>query len=532
MQTTTAATPHVPETQIPETQESQAPGPLTPDALTPEAVAALWAEVLGLASLGPDEPLADYGPDSLDAARVVARLRRLGHEVPFRAVFGAATAQELAGRETRPDAAQQAHGGTAGAGVPQDGRDWPLSHDQQRLWLLDQQGEGGAPYHLPVILRLSGELDRAALRRAWGDLVARHESLRTRFVLAGHEPRQEVLACWPAAPDEAYPEIDLAAGCGGDVPDAQLMATLAELTARPFRLAEAPPWRAVLYRLADTEHVLALVIHHILFDGWSEQVLRRELSESYAAHRQGRLASLPELAVTYRQHASRQRQQPVSAEQLRYWRAQLAGSTQLDLPAGRPRPASQNGPEGGEHDFVIDARLATGMRALARALRVTPFMTLLAVWSALLGRLCDSRDVVVGASTADRDRPELEGVIGMFVNVLVLRTRLAAGLPAAQLLAAVRETTLDAFANREVPFERLVAELAPDRAAARNPLFNVNFVYLNMPAAGEDWSGLLVRQLRPPVTETAFDLIFAVQERPDGSLGCHLEYRTDRKSVV
>jgi len=493
---------------------------------TTDAMAALWAQVLGVPGIGADDDLAGLGVDSLDTARVVSRIRRTyGIDVPFRVVFEAATPRALADALVVP-------GG--GALVPARGPDavadralWPLSHDQQRLWLLDNRTDnrtdsgdagGSVGYHLTVILRLTGDLDRTALERAWADVVARHGSLRTRFALDRHEPRQEVLASWPTA----LPVTELAEA---DLPD-----RVAELATPAFDLAAAPPWRAALHRLGPDEHALVLVIHHIIFDGWSEEVLRRELSELYAAHRAGRPADLPPLTVRYTDHAVWQREQADGGSgvdtQLDYWRTQLAGSAQLDLPADRARPQTWTG-AGADHDFVIDARLAAEVRALARAAGATPFMTLLAAWAALLGRLCDTDDVVLGASTADRGRPELEDLVGMFVNVLVIRTRLGRHVAVGDLLAAVRETTLDAFANRDVPFERLVAELAPDRAASHNPLFNVNFVYLNMPAADETWPGLTVRRLTLPASTTAFDLILAVQDQPDGTLRCHLEYSTD-----
>ncbi len=492
---------------------------------TADAIAGLWAQVLGVPRIGVDDDLAGFGADSLDTARVVSRVRRAwGIDVPFRMVFDAATPRAL------HDALATLDDGTPAVDEPPlaDAAEralWPLSYDQQRLWLLDQNTEGssdqdgGVGYHLPVLLRLSGELDRAALERAWGDVVARHGSLRTRFVLDGHEPRQQVLPSWPAP----LPVVDL--------DEADLLDRVAELAAPAFDLAAAPPWRAALYRLGAREHALVLVIHHIVFDGWSEEVLRRELSALYAVHRggdggDGTAAELPDLPVRYTDHAVWQREHGGGhAGQLAYWRTQLAGSTQLDLPTDRPRPPVRTS-AGADHDFVIDARLAAEIRALARASGATLFMTLLAAWTALLGRLCDTDDVVVGASTADRGRPELEDLVGMFVNVLVIRTRTAGRPSVGDLLATVRETTLDAFAHRDVPFERLVAELAPDRAASHNPLFNVNFVYLNMPAAEERWPGLTVRRLSLPASTTAFDLILAVQDQPDGTLRCHLEYST------
>ncbi|HEY0637877.1 MAG TPA: amino acid adenylation domain-containing protein [Pseudonocardiaceae bacterium] len=483
------------------------------NSLTPDLAAAVWADVLGATRLDADAPLAELGADSLDAARVVARLRRrCGLEVDFRVVFEAATPRALADAAAvagRPVAAE------APLPTADDRELWPLSHDQQRLWLLDQQGGAAAAgYQLPVVSELRGPLDVARLERAWARVVARHGALRTRYVVRGHEPRQEVLAEVPAT-------LPVAEAHGADL--AEVLERVADLAAEPFDLAAAPPWRVMLYRLGTDHHVFALVVHHIAFDGWSEEVLRRELAACYGDPD----APLPEPAVRYTDHAVHQREHAAAdPATLDHWRRELTGLVPLDLPSDRPRPAVPTG-RGAGHDFVIDAPTAAAVRDLARRHGATPFMTLLAAWQALLGRLCDTDDVVVGASTADRGRPELEDLIGMFVNVLVIRSRPDQGRPFGELLDAVRETTLGAFAHRDVPFERLVAELAPDRQAARTPLFSVNFVYLNMPVAEGGWPGLEVRPHTPPARATAFDLILAVQDLPDGTLRGYLEYSTD-----
>ncbi len=489
---------------------------LQPRTTMSSTVLAVWSEVLGTADVRPTDSFIAAGGTSLAAMRVAIRLRAaIGKAVSASDVLSAGSAEELAAGLTAAKPLV-----TAPEGPPSPTGDrtrWPLSHDQNRLWLLNQTGEDTA-YHVSMVLRLHGDLDPMALERAFSDVVARHGTLRTRFVLDDHEPRQEVLppmAC-------ILPQVDLD-GFGLD----EVLKRAAELAASRFDLSAAPPWRAVLYRLGAGEHVLALAIHHLIFDGWSESVLRRELSERYAAHRDGRRVTSPPLPIQYTDHAVWQHEHLPTAEagHLRYWRDQLAGNTPIDLPADRRRPSVRT-TEGARRSFTVTADVAEGLRDLARQTDATPFMLFLAGWMALLGRYCDTTDVAVGTSMASRGRQGLDGLIGSFVHTLVMRTDLGGRPSFADLIGRVRQTSLDAFDHQDLPFEKLVAELAPDRQADRNPLFSVMFAYLNMPASDEEWPGLIVDQLRLPARTATFDLTLALQNRPDGSLLGDLEYST------
>ncbi len=391
----------------------------------------------------------------------------------------------------------------------------PLSFAQQRLWLLDRLHPGEATYNEPIALRLVGALDADALRRALNEVVRRHEALRTRFVVEDAAPVQVVASALELALDvedlRALPEADRAA-------EARRRARQERET--PFDLARGPLVRARLLRLDAGEHWLLLTMHHIVTDGWSMGVLGGELAALYGAFREGRPSPLPELAVQYADHAVRQRERmqgDASAAALAWWRSALADLPPLDLPADRPRaPIASH--EGRCRTFEIDAALARRLKDLARRERATPFMTLLAAFEVLLARYSGQPDFAVGVPAAGRTRPELEPLVGFFVNMLPIRADLAGRPTFVELLGRVRERALDAYEHQELPFERLVTELAPSRDAARNPLFQVSFAL--HPAGGAAWRlpGLVVDPLDDSGSESAkFDLSLTLTEA-DGAL--------------
>ncbi len=344
----------------------------------------------------------------------------------------------------------------------------PLSLAQRRLWLHETIEGAGALYNMPCGLRLRGRLDVDALRRAIGLLVERHAVLRSSVEERDGRP---VLICHPAAPI-ALPVVTVADP--GELP--RLMREEAD---RPFDLARAPLLRACLLRLADDEHVLLLTLHHIVSDGWSLGVLTAEVSAAYAAYSVDAMPRLPELPIQYADYSEWQRQwlgESRVARQLDFWEAQLRGAPALlPLPLERPRPPRQRY-EGGVHRFTLDAGLATRVRELARGQGATPYMLLLAAFNVLLSRYCGVDDIVVGSPVANRNPRETETLVGFFVNTLAMRNRIDADAGFLDCLRQVKQATLAAFANQDVPFDLVVERVRPERSASHSPLFQVEFV--------------------------------------------------------
>ncbi|HEX8556986.1 MAG TPA: amino acid adenylation domain-containing protein [Pyrinomonadaceae bacterium] len=400
----------------------------------------------------------------------------------------------------------------------------PLSFAQQRLWFLNRLRPESAFYNLPSVLRLTGALDAAALERSLGEIVRRHESLRTTFDTVGGEPRQVIA---PAAPLR-LPTVNLS-GLAPREREAEAQRLVEEDARRPFDLAAGPLLRARLLRLGDGEHVLSLVMHHIVSDGWSMGVLLRELSALYAAFREGRESPLAELPVQYADYAVWQREHmtgEVLAGQLAYWKEQLGGELPvLELPADRPRPPAPSY-RGAEELLDVGPRLAGRLRALGREGGATLYMTLLAAFDALLYRYTGQEDLVVGTPVAGRDRHETEGLIGFFVNTLALRTRLSGRMSFRELLGRVREVCVGAFAHQGLPFEKVVEELQPERGAGHTPLFQVVFALQDASDLELELHGLEVAALDAETETSKFDLRLSALESPEG-LTLSMRYSTD-----
>jgi amino acid adenylation domain-containing protein len=402
--------------------------------------------------------------------------------------------------------------------------DAPLSFSQQRLWFLTQLDPSCFLYNIPRAMRLGGRLDLDALGRAFGRIVGRHESLRTSFDVRDGQPTQAVV---PAGALSVTVQ-DLG-GLPADEREAEAARLIAEEARRPFDLQRPPLLRASLLRLGAEEHVLLLTTHHIASDGWSSGVLLGELATLYDAYREGSEASLPELKLQYADYAVWQRgrlQGELLETQLAYWRKQLAGAPQLlELPTDRPRPAASNY-RGAALRFALSAELSERLRELARREGVTLYMLLLAAWQTLLARYTSQEDVVVGSPVAGRTRAETEPLIGFFVNTLVLRTDLSGDPTFRELLARVREVCLGAYAHQEVPFEKVVEELAPERSLSRNPLFQVMFTMQN--ALGEEFrlSGLRLEQIETESGTAPYDLKLWIQDA-DGGLSGALQYKSE-----
>ncbi|MFF3396773.1 condensation domain-containing protein, partial [Streptomyces sp. NPDC002669] len=401
----------------------------------------------------------------------------------------------------------------------------PLSFAQQRLWFLDRLTPGSAEYLVPTVLRVHGTLDVPALGTALSGLVARHEVLRTAFRSDDDGTPRQVIGT--PRPVEVTVH-DLRAEADAETRAGEVLRTEAT---RPFDLEAGRLLRADVVRLADDDHFLLLTVHHIASDGWSSGILARELRELYAAAVAGREVSLPELSIQYADFAAWQREQldgEFLERQLAYWRERLAHVTPLELPTDHQRPAQPSG-DGDVVTFSVPAEVTEALRATASGQGASLFMALLSLFQIVLARYCRQDDIAVGTPVAGRNRAETEELIGFFVNTLVMRTDLSGDPVFTELLDRVKDTALGAFDHQDLPFERLVEELAPDRDLSRNPLFQTMFV-LQAPGSAEGQAWELAGTRTEPVEiergVAKFDLTLTAVESADG-LRAVLEYRTD-----
>ncbi len=485
-------------------------------------VAHLFAETLGLDRVGVHEDFFELGGSSITGAILINRLQEAtGEAIPVVAIFETPTVAGLAERLS-PSAVRLGDQAPPLVPVPRE-RDLPLSFAQQRLWFLDRMEPGSPAYNLPNAVRIRGRLDVPALGRTLQELVRRHETLRTSFALRNRQPVQ-VIAPDVLAGVFALPVVDLAA-LPEEAREAALPAEAAAEALRPFDLSRAPLLRATLLRLGDDDHALLLTMHHIVSDAWSMGVLVTEVTRLYGAFVRGEPSPLPALPVQYADFAVWQRQWlqgDVLAAQLAYWRQQLAGAPVLQLPTDRPRPAVQTW-RGADFSFLLPAPLIQSLTALGHRHgrhRATLFMTLLAGAQLLLSRYSGQDDVTVGSTIANRTRPELEGLIGFFVNTLALRLDLTGDPSFADLLDRAREVTVGAYAHQDLPFEQLVAEIQPERDLGRSPLFQVLVQLQNTPAGtAEPAPGLVLEPVQKPGQTAKFDLVLNLAETAEGLWG-------------
>ena len=509
------------------------PGSSAPRNPTEEVLAAIWEDVFGKEQIGIDESFADLGGHSLLAIQIIARARdAFQAEIPLRAIFEKPTIRGLA---TLIEASVREGFGLLAPAISPVPRstdmELELSFSQVRLWFLDQLEPGSAFYNVPVGWRLQGRLDAGALERAVQEVVRRHEVLRTTFALVDGRPRQIV----HAEVAIRLPVSDFGALPPGEREEVAKQEAVAEAN-RPFDLARGPLLRGKLLRLAPEDHVLLLTLHHIVSDAWTRGILNTEIGALYEAFREGRPSPLAALPIQYADYAHWQQRWldgEVLEKQLDYWKTQLEGAPRvLELPADRPRPPASTH-QGAHLAFTLSPGVASGLVALSRREGATLFMTLLSAFSVLLHRTTGQTDILIGTPVANRARAELESLIGFFINTLVLRAQLADDLPFVELMARVRETCIGGYAHQDMPFERLVQELSPDRDLGRTPLFQVLFQLQAAPIEAMTLPGLTLRPSYPEVMTSKFDLTLSLMQGPSGLRGI-FEYSTDifEKSTI
>ncbi|MEO3922625.1 amino acid adenylation domain-containing protein [Micromonosporaceae bacterium B7E4] len=520
--------------------EDGRPPYVAPRTAAERLVARSWAELLKVDRVGAHDDFFSLGGSSLLLTRLANQLRAAsGSKVALRGLFAAPTVEQQAKLIAVPS-----DDGPPIVPVSRTGP-LPLSFGQRRLWFLDRLEPGNTEWVAPLFVRLGAEVDQSTVRRALDTLAGRHEILRTRYVEDGGEPRQVIDA--PGPVELRVVEAD----------SADLETVFRGEFERGFNLATGPVWRALLVRFPGTptptpptsvripatagrapagESVLLLTLHHIACDGWSSVVLERELRELCAAVAAGRTPELPEQPVQYPDFASWQQgwlTEEVLAAELAYWRKTLDGLGPLDLPTDRPRPARRD-PRGALAPFTIPTELAAAIRDLGRRYGASPYMTMLTAFSTLLARYAGRWDVAVGTPVAGRNRPELEDMVGFFLNSLVLRPNLAAGMRFGEALEATREVCRAAFAHQTLPFEQLVDDLQPDRDMSRTPLFQVAF---DLHDEGLTGGAVRADDLAAfteawQIAKTDLTLFIRVQE--DGTMLGALEYATalfDRSTV-
>ncbi|MFP5264051.1 MAG: amino acid adenylation domain-containing protein, partial [Blastocatellia bacterium] len=489
-----------------------------------EMVSAIWSDVLGVERVGVNDNFFELGGHSLIATRVVSRVRATFHsKMQVRELFERPTVAELA--QSIQDQMKAGKGLEIPALRPSPrGERSPLSFSQQRLWFLDQLETEKAVYNMAAAERLVGRLDIATLERALSEIISRHEILRTTFAEYEGEPVQIIR---PAEP-MTLPLIDLR-----EVEEAEREVRARKLAAgesrRPFDLARGPLFRVTLLRLREDHHVLVVVMHHIVSDGWSVGVLTNELAALYDAFAKGEPSPLAPLPIQYADFALWQREWlrgEALETQLQYWKRQLEGDIgALELPTDRPRPPVQSF-RGATLQFSLGPRLYADLGALSRREGVTLFMTLLAGFQALLARHTGQTRVSIGSPIANRNHHELERLIGFFVNTLVLRASLEGNPTFRELLARVREVTLGAYAHQDLPFEMLVEELQPDRDLSYSPLFQVMFALQNAPQGLLNLPGVGLSHLDVDTGMAHFDLTLSMAEEAREMIGV-FEYNTD-----
>jgi amino acid adenylation domain-containing protein len=509
---------------LPVPEQSELTGEyVAPRTATEEIVAASWAKVLELEHVGIHDNFFELGGHSLLATQVVLRLRTtFDVDLPLRTLFESPTVSSLS---SRIEQLRLAGSAVVAPPIVALGRmsEIPLSYAQQRLWFLDQLEPNNPFYNISAGVRLNGDLNIEALERTLSEVVRRHEVLRTSFISVGGEPQQVI----GAITEIKLPLEDLS-HLPAEEREQEAQRLAGEEACESFDLSRGPLLRARLLRLAADEYVLLVTMHHIVSDGWSMSVLVREVSALYEAYCTGVESPLPELTIQYADFAMWQRQWligDVLEEQMSYWREQLRDLSTLELPTDRVRPAVQTY-RGARIGFALGQEETAALKELSRREGATLFMVLLAAFQVLLSRYSGQTDIIVGTDIANRNQAETEELIGFFVNQLVLRTQLSRNPTFKQLLTQVREICLQAYAHQDVPFEKLVEELQPERDLSRSPLFQVKLVLQNAPVGALQMENLRFSDAGGEGQTAKFDLLLNLHEN-NGILRGNLEYSTD-----
>jgi acyl carrier protein len=492
---------------LPEPEQAQATRVyVAPRTATEEAVAAIWAEVLRRDpnQISIDDNFFDLGGHSLLATQVISRVRKaLNIELPLRTLFESPTVAALAGQAEKAGSAGQPEIPPI-VGVPRD-KPLPLSPAQQRLWVLDQIEPNNPLYNIARSTRLKGKLNTQALIDALNEIVRRHESQRTTFAKGSDGQPVQVIA------ESLILEVPVIDWSGRPETEREIEARriAAEEEQTPFDLSKGPLLRARIVKLGAEDHVLLVTMHHIVSDAWSAAIFLQEMSALYSAFTAGKPSPLPELAVQYGDYAVWQRrflQGPALDTQLSYWRQHLKGAPPLlQLASDRPRPSVRKF-EGAYEPVPLAKDVADVVKAFSQREGITPFMTLLAAFNALLTRYSGQEHIVLGTDIANRTTAETERMIGFFINLLPVHTDLSGDPSFRELVSRVREVALGAYAHQDIPFDKLVEDLQPERSRSHNPIVQVLFVMQNVPSLQRELPGLELSPFPVPLTRSKFDL--------------------------
>ncbi|HKH00998.1 MAG TPA: condensation domain-containing protein, partial [Bradyrhizobium sp.] len=485
-------------------------------------LAKTWADLLELNEIGVDQDVFTLGADSLTVTQMLSRLRAsFGIDFSFKDIFDAPTVAALAAR-LQSFERDPADVSLSLRDTPADARSVRLSFQQQRIYVLSRLDPIGYNYHVIEVARLSGPLDIEALEASIATICERHEVLRSTFLERLGEPVQTVGTVWPRLEC-----LDLGA-CAKSRIVATIQRHARESLRQPFDIEKEPPFRAQLLRLDDDDHALVIKLHHLITDGWSQRLFWEELETLYAARLSGVPTGLPELSTQYRHFVEWQRawlRTPAAEEQLSYWRAQLKGLTELPLRTDRPRPRMWTG-RGARHPLRLSRALSRRIKSLSRAHDVTLFMTLLAAFQCLLFRYTEHDDVAVGSLIANRNQIQIERLMGMFANTIVLRTDLSGDPTFSDVLRRVRQVTLDAYRNQDLPIEEILQVLQVSRSMDRNTLFQVMFILQNASPRTPALPELSVRFVDVNPDTARFDLLLELVDTDERLCGW-LEYSTD-----
>ena len=496
---------------------------------TEEVLAVIWGQILGLAQISIHSNFFELGGHSLLATQVISRVRQsFGVEIPLHLFFETPTIAGLASAilnqsagdpeyqtiPQRSDCAERSAGGNRQLA--------PLSFAQQRMWFLEQMEPNSTAYLIPIAQRLLGKLNVGVLQQSLDAIVAHHEALRTNFITSDDGSPIQVIS---AARSVQLKLIDLTQEQASNQEE-QVQRLLNQEAQRPFDLTSDLMLRATLLQIDHQEHILLLVMHHIASDGWSIGILWKQLAALYEAFLNNKPNPLPKLPIQYADFAAWQRQWlsgQVLDTQLNYWKNQLAGATPLELPTDYPRPPVQNH-QGARQSLVLSKQLTEALKALAQRSDTTLFMTLLAAFKTLLYRYTVQEDIIVGTPIAGRNQTDIEGLIGCFLNTVAVRTYLGGNPSFLELLRRVRQVALDAYAHQDIPFEKLVEELQPERNLSRNPVFDVMLNFINTPQTALELPGLSVSSLELNEPESIFSMTLYVEEHL-GELSLQLVYQ-------